>query len=149
MRDFQKALSGLRNQRDALIILEKKPHKSINMVDYTQVDLEGKYDVDDELTIDENINPIEIDEDKIEDNHEEEATTDKNDSFDNIRISHTPEELIISEGDQKLVDSIEISSNGDKNTNDDHKEDEKYSKIFFYIVLFFIFVILLRGFTSN
>jgi len=149
MRDFQKALSGLRNQIDASIIEGKKLHKSTTLVDYTQFKLAGEYDGDDELTIDENVNPIEIDEDKIEDNHEKEATTDKNDSFDNIRISHTPEELIISEDDQKLGVSYELYSNEDKNTDDDHKEDEKYSKIFFYIVLFFIFVILIRGFTSN
>jgi len=169
MRDFQKALSGLRNQKGGSITEKKNSHKSTTVVDYTQFNLEGEYDVDDELTIDENDIPIQIVEDKNEKNtlkdlqieydleefiknenkHEKEGTTYKNDSFDNIKISFTHEELINSENDQKLVDSIELSSNEDKNTNDDHKEDEKYSKIFFYIVLLFIFVMLLRGFTSN
>lgn len=169
MRDFQKALLGLRNQKDGSKTEKKNPHKSISMVDFTQFKLEGESNVDDELTIDENVNPIEIvqvEKEKIplidlrieydpdefiknENNHEKEVNTNKNDSFDNIRITYSPEELIISENDKKLDDSIELSSNEDKNTKDDPKEDEKYSKLFVYIVLFFIFVILLRGFTSN
>ena len=168
MRDFQNALSGLRNQKEGSITEKKNSHKSTTLVDYTQFDLEGEFDGDDELTIDENINPIEIVEDKKEknplndlrivydpeefikykNNHEKKVTTDKNDSFDKIRISHTNDELIISENDQKLADSIELSSNKDKNTNDDHKEDENYSKIFFYIALFIILVIIV-GFSSN